>query len=41
MNGADRVLTIRSEKVGLLDIDKMDYLYELGYQQAREFLNEV
>ena len=39
MNGADKVLTIRSEKVGLLDTDKMDYLYELGYQQAREFLN--
>lgn len=38
MNGADMVLTIKSEKVGLLDIDKMDYLYELGYQQAREFL---
>ena len=38
MNGADKVLTIKSEKVGLLDIDKMDYLYELGYQQAMGFL---
>lgn len=38
MEGADEVLKIKSEKVGLLDMKKIDELYRLGYQQTKKFL---
>jgi NTE family protein len=40
MEGADYVLKIKSDKVGLLDMKKIDELYELGYRQMKEFLKK-
>lgn len=34
--GADYLLKIKTENIELLDINKIDYLYELGYKIARE-----
>ena len=34
----EEVLKIKSEKVGLLDMKKIDELYRLGYQQTKKFL---
>lgn len=39
MKGADCVLKIRSDKIGLLDMKKIDELYQLGYEQTKKFLN--
>lgn len=39
MQGADMILSIKTKKVGLLDISQLDYLYDLGYKQAREFID--
>ncbi len=36
MEGADVVLKIKSDKVGLLDMKKIDELYKKGYQQTKE-----
>lgn len=41
MDGADYVLKIKSDKVGLLDMKKIDELYELGYKQAKEHINKI
>ena len=38
MEGADEVLKIKSEKVGLLDMRKIDELYRLGYMQTKKIL---
>lgn len=38
MEGADYILRIKSDKVGLLDMSKIDELYQLGYQQAGDFI---
>lgn len=40
MQGADDVLKIKSEKVGLLDMNKIDDLYQLGYEQMKEYLKK-
>ena len=40
MEGADYVLKIKSDKIGLLDMSKIDELYQLGYQQTKEFINK-
>lgn len=39
MEGENDIVRIVSNKVGLLDMKKMDYLYELGYKQMKEYLN--
>ena len=39
MEGADEVLKIKSEKVGLLDMKKIDELYQLGYEQMKKYLS--
>lgn len=39
MEGADYVLKIRNNKVGLLDMKKIDELYELGYRQTKEYIS--
>lgn len=41
MEGADYVLKIRSDKVGLLDMTKIEELYELGYKQMKEAINKI
>ena len=40
MEGADYVLKIKSDKVGLLDMSKIDELYQLGYKQTKEFIDK-
>lgn len=39
--GADYVLKIKSNKVGLLDMKKIDELYELGYKQTKKSINKI
>lgn len=41
MEGADYVLKIKSDKVGLLDMKKIDELYELGYKQAKKHIENI
>lgn len=41
MEGADYVLKIKSDKVGLLDMKKIDELYHLGYQQTKKHINKI
>lgn len=40
MEGADCILKIKSNKVGLLDMKKIDELYQLGYQQMKRALKK-
>ena len=37
MHGPYKILKIKTEKTGLLDISKLENLYYLGYKQAKEF----
>lgn len=39
MIGSDLSLKIKCGKVGLLDMSKIDELYELGYKQMKNFIN--
>ncbi len=41
MEGADFILKIKSDKVGLLDMSKIDELYQLGYKQSKEFIDKI
>lgn len=41
MEGADYVLKIKSDKVGLLDMNKIDELYRLGYEQTKKSINKI
>lgn len=41
MEGADYILKIKSDKVGLLDMKKIDELYELGYQQTKKSIDKI
>lgn len=41
MEGADYVLKIKSDKVGLLDMKKIDELYELGYKQMKKNMKDI
>ncbi len=41
MEGADYVLRIKSDKVGLLDMKKIDELYQLGYEQTKKYINKI
>lgn len=36
LDGADYVIRIRSDKVGLLDMSKIDELYKIGYEQTKK-----
>ena len=38
MQGSYKILKIKTEKIGLLDISKLENLYYLGYKQAKKFL---
>ena len=40
MTGAENVIEIKSDKVGLLDMSKIDYLYKLGYKETAKNINK-
>lgn len=40
MEDADEVIRIKSDKVGLLDMNKIDRLYRVGYIQTKKYLKE-
>lgn len=39
--GADYLLKIKTKNIDLLDINKIDYLYRIGYQTAKEKIKEI
>lgn len=39
--GADYLLKIRTKNISLLDMDKIDELFELGYKVAKEKIKEI
>ena len=41
LDGIDKLLTITTKKVGLLDTSDIEYLYNKGYDSASKFLNET
>lgn len=41
MQGAGFTLNVKSEKVGLLDMNKIDEMYWLGYNIAKKNINEI
>ena len=40
LDGIDYLIKIKSKKVSLLDIRKIDEFYELGYKVAKKFIEE-
>jgi len=36
INGTDYLINIKTKKIGLLDMEKIDELYELGYMEAKK-----
>ena len=40
MTGAENIIEIKSDKVGLLDMSKIDYLYKLGYKETAKKINK-
>ena len=41
LDGADYVVKIRSYKVGLLYMSKIDELYDLGYKQMKKRMKDI
>ncbi|MBQ9659458.1 MAG: patatin-like phospholipase family protein [Clostridia bacterium] len=41
LEGADCILKIKTEKISLLDSSKIDYLYNLGYQETKRKIKEI
>ncbi len=41
MQGEDDIIRIKSGKVGLLDMNKIDELYRLGYEQTQKYIKDV
>lgn len=41
MEGADFIIKIKSNKVGLLDMSKIDELYKLGYDQTKKEIQKI
>lgn len=41
MDGSDYTISIKSPKVGLLDMKKIDELYQLGYSQTKKALTKI
>ena len=39
--GTDYLLEIHTEKIGLLDMDKIDELYEIGYETAKKEMQKI
>lgn len=40
LNGSDYLIKIKSKKVSLLDMSKIDEFYQLGYYETKKFLKE-
>ena len=40
LEGADYLIKIKSKKVSLLDMSKIDEFYELGYRTTKSFLSQ-
>lgn len=40
LNGIDELITITTQKVGLLDTSKIDYLYKKGYQVTKKYIDD-
>ena len=38
LNGSDYFIKVKSEKVSLLDMSKIDEFYKMGYEQTKEFI---
>lgn len=41
LNGADYLLNINTVDISLLDISKIDYLYNIGYKQTKNKIKEI
>lgn len=41
LDGAENVLKINTKKVSLLDFNKINYLYEEGYNQTKDYLKNI
>ena len=41
LDGSDDNIIIKSGKIGLLDMSKIDELYELGYQETKKYLKKL
>lgn len=41
LTGADFLLKLNTLDISLLDISKLDYLYETGYRQTKNKMNEI
>ena len=41
LEGVDYLLKIKTKEVSLLETKEMDYLYDEGYKQAKEFIRKI
>ena len=41
INGTDYLINIKTNKIGLLDMEKIDELYELGYVEAKKQIKKL
>lgn len=41
LEGTDYLLKIKTPKISLLDKNKIEYMYELGYKQAKKYINKI
>lgn len=41
LDGSDYTVKIKSDKIGLLDMSKIDMLYEIGYNQMKKEINKI
>ena len=41
INGTDYLINIKTKKIGLLDMEKIDELYELGYKEAKKQIKKL
>ena len=41
LNQSDYVLTVSTDKTGLLDVEKLDNCYRYGYQAVMQNLKEI
>lgn len=41
INGTDYLINIKTKKIGLLDMEKIDELYELGYVEAKKQIKKL
>ena len=41
INGTDYLINIKTKKIGLLDMEKIDELYELGYVEAKKQIKNL